>query len=77
MNKILPIILVVVLSGCSGNTKTPLENCADEFVYNKSGLYIPGSFQEKLKKHDIFFKAAAKCEKLKKTYPESFDAKWK
>ena len=29
MNKILPIILVVVLSGCGGNVKTPLENCAD------------------------------------------------
>ena len=35
MNKTLPIILVVVLSGCSGNTKTPLENCADaESNYN-------------------------------------------
>ena len=28
MNKILPIILVVVLSGCGG--KAPLENCADK-----------------------------------------------
>ena len=30
MNKILPIILVVVLSGCGGATKTALENCADK-----------------------------------------------
>jgi hypothetical protein len=32
MNKILPIILVVVLSGCGGNTKTTLEKCADNLT---------------------------------------------
>jgi hypothetical protein len=29
MNKLLPILLVVVLSGCSGN---PLEKCADDGI---------------------------------------------
>tara|TARA_Y100000389_G_scaffold172548_1_gene181029 strand:+ start:794 stop:1243 length:450 start_codon:yes stop_codon:yes gene_type:complete len=29
MNKLLPILLVVVLSGCGGNAKTTLEKCAD------------------------------------------------
>jgi len=30
MNKLLPILLVVVLSGCAGEVKSPLENCADK-----------------------------------------------
>ena len=34
MNKILPIILVVVLSGCSSS---PLENCADKIYKEKWG----------------------------------------
>ena len=29
MNKLLPILLVVVLSGCGGEVKSPLEKCAD------------------------------------------------
>ena len=29
MNKLLPILLVVVLSGCGGEVKTTLEKCAD------------------------------------------------
>jgi hypothetical protein len=32
MNKLLPILLVVVLSGCAGEVKSPLENCADKKV---------------------------------------------
>ena len=74
MNKILPIILVVVLSGCG---KSPLENCADKLMYNKHGLYFPGSFQEKLKEYDGFLEAAARCEKLKKQHPETFNQRFK
>ena len=40
MNKILPIILVVVLSGCGGATKTALENCADSEIISKFSMDI-------------------------------------
>ena len=35
MNKLLPILLVVVLSGCGGEVKTTLEKCADKNYYLK------------------------------------------
>jgi hypothetical protein len=37
MNKLLPILLVVVLSGCGGNAKTTLEKCADSTA-EKEGM---------------------------------------
>lgn len=119
MNKLLPILLVVVLSGCGGELKTPLENCADdkmglsiqyesyyndiltmpkkEFIkkytkfddivmYNRAELHaivykqnskIRGlSLKSKLehKEYEKYFK---KCERERKGYPATFDAKWK
>ena len=38
MNKLLPILLVVVLSGCGGQVKSPLENCADTAIDLSSRL---------------------------------------
>jgi hypothetical protein len=35
MNKLLPILLVVVLSGCGGNAKTTLEKCADNLTVDR------------------------------------------
>ena len=38
MNKLLPILLAVVLSGCGGNAKTTLEKCADSTAEKKGGI---------------------------------------
>ena len=67
MNKILPIILVVVLSGC-GNSA--IENCADTHV-KKSG-----SFESKLKS-SRYASAAFDCEILQNKAPETFKARYK
>ena len=121
MNKLLPILLVVVMSGCGGEVKTSLENCTDdsmkfEFEFstldksilnsskedfmseygNSSAVELIGydamlkiakkneeyigfldlSVQDKLQDRDYekFFK---KCERKRRNYPETFDAKWK
>ena len=75
MNKILPIILVVVLSGCG---QSPLENCADERAFNEHLILSPSSmsFKEKLKRGK-YARAAAECEKFKEKYPEVFREKFK
>ena len=75
MNKILPIILVVVLSGCG---QSPLENCADEVSFNKHLIISPSSmsFKKKLERSKYAL-AAAECEKFKEEYPEVFREKFK
>tara|TARA_Y100000389_G_scaffold175637_1_gene186560 strand:+ start:234 stop:593 length:360 start_codon:yes stop_codon:yes gene_type:complete len=119
MNKLLPILLVVVLSGCGGEIKPPLENCTDselafnyilteyetdslimtnkefnEKWYEKRSLtdfktvnararwkvankdFLSLELSEKLK--DSFYeKYFKKCERKRRSYPETFDAKWK
>jgi len=112
MNKLLPILLVVVLSGCAGEVKSPLENCADVALniytlheiekdsielsideYKKkwnSTTYIDihkASAMQKMtlqgltlkgklgnKNYETEFK---KCERERRRYPKTFDAKWK
>lgn len=39
MNKLLPILLAVVLSGCGGTSKSALEKCADSVVKYQASLY--------------------------------------
>ena len=69
MNKILPIILVVVLSGCG--------NSAIEGFYDYSEGASKGSFESKLKRDNQYFNAAAECEILQKKAPETFNSRWK
>ena len=122
MNKLLPILLVVVLSACGGAPKTPLENCADNSMnddikmdgymdrailesskedfmnkYANSKIldvvgydmllriakekeayigFLDLSIQDKLQDRD-YEKYFKKCERKRRSYPETFDAKWK
>ena len=67
MNKLLPILLVVVLSGCGGNAKIPLENCAD------NQAVFPTSYgMRPLWKHRTFMKSLGFYEKciLKRKHAE-------
>ncbi len=51
MNKLVPILLVVVLSGCAGEVKSPLENCADyNYENSTSDAVLSQSLKEKLNK---------------------------
>jgi len=112
MNKLLPILLVVVLSGCGGEVKSPLENCADVAVnlyllterqidsielsddeYKKKWKSVTlreihkNIAKEKMALRDLALKGKLKnkqyetkfkkCERERKRYPETFDAKWK
>ena len=75
MNKLLPILLIVVLSGCG---KSPLENCADDYSFNKYMIISPSSmsFKEKLQRREYAL-SAGRCEELKREYPELFREKYK
>ena len=119
MNKLLPILLAVVLTGCGGEVKSPLENCAnvalnlnfeltekeidsielsqDEYekkwntsfsdimwrIYKNEAerkvriqplqdLTLKGKLENK-----IYERNFKKCERERRRYPETFDAKWK
>ena len=50
MNKLLPILLVVALSGCGGEVKTTLEKCADENYYYKQHSAIKNQISERYKR---------------------------
>jgi len=78
MNKILPIILVVVLSGCSGNI---IEKCADDSMKTRvqdwsKGGWSSASYKEKLQnsEYELFSKI---CEEDRGVSPKTFGAKWK
>ena len=62
MNKLLPILLAVVLSGCGGNAKIPLEKCSDNSM---APLFKNSTFMKKIgfDKRCILKRNHAECKK--------------
>jgi hypothetical protein len=73
MNKLLPILLVVVLSGCGG--KSAIEKCADNLM--KKRVDISGSFQEKMTNYRGYMEASIRCEEFERKHPKVFEERFK